>query len=314
MVSIIIPCYNYEQYIAQAIESALSQTYSDVEVIVVNDGSTDSSAEAITPYADEITYIETENHGACHARNTGWRRATGRYIKFLDADDTLYIDAIEKQVAQSEERDDNDHVVFGDARYVTEEGTIVNEEKKPSRDGNVTEDEYLLANNIQTARPLHRRALLQAVGGFDEELPRAQEYDLHLRLALHGARFIYCPGQVVTVQVHEGHDRISNQNFFREQPRSRLSRLKDRISMIESADAMTEGIRKQMAHDAWFGGRMALQAGHRGVAVEYFGLAQAMHSDPIQSPSTLYRWAVRFWGPYMAERLVSLARNLRISR
>ena len=89
-VSITIPTYNREQYICQAIESALQQTMTDIEVIVVDDGSTDNTKEIIRPYMDRIKYVYTENGGPARARNTGMKHAKGEYVSFLDSDDLYY--------------------------------------------------------------------------------------------------------------------------------------------------------------------------------------------------------------------------------
>jgi len=89
-VSIIIPTYNREQYISQAIESALSQTLKDIEVIVVDDGSTDNTEKVISPYRNRINYIKTENGGVAHARNIGMEMAKGDYVSWLDSDDIYY--------------------------------------------------------------------------------------------------------------------------------------------------------------------------------------------------------------------------------
>ncbi len=88
-VSIIISCYNYEAYVAQAIESALAQTFDDFEVIVVDDGSTDRSADVISRYADRVQSIRRENGGSIKACMTGLAASSGRFILFLDADDVL---------------------------------------------------------------------------------------------------------------------------------------------------------------------------------------------------------------------------------
>ncbi len=89
-VSIVIPTYNRQQYICHAIESAFSQTLTDIEVIVVDDGSTDNTEEVIKPYRNKINYIKTENGGPAHARNVGMKMASGDYISWLDSDDLYY--------------------------------------------------------------------------------------------------------------------------------------------------------------------------------------------------------------------------------
>jgi glycosyltransferase involved in cell wall biosynthesis len=89
LVSIVMPCFNNEAYVAEAIDSALGQTYDNIEVIVIDDGSTDGSLDIIRSYGDRITWRTGPNEGACAARNKGLALARGEFIKFLDADDIL---------------------------------------------------------------------------------------------------------------------------------------------------------------------------------------------------------------------------------
>ena len=98
-VSIIIPTYNRQAYLAEAIESALAQTYPHIEIIVVDDGSTDATKERVASYGDRVKYVYTPNGGVAHARNVGMGVATGRYLTFLDSDDVLYPYAIELEAA-----------------------------------------------------------------------------------------------------------------------------------------------------------------------------------------------------------------------
>lgn len=98
LVSIIIPVYNGERYLAAAIESALAQDWEHREIIVVNDGSTDRSLEIIESYRPLVTLINQQNTGACHARNAGLMAATGDYIQYLDQDDLLHPEKISLQV------------------------------------------------------------------------------------------------------------------------------------------------------------------------------------------------------------------------
>jgi glycosyltransferase involved in cell wall biosynthesis len=98
-VSVIVPTYNRARLLPTALESALSQSHPDVEVIVIDDGSTDDTKAVIQPFLDRIVYLETENGGPAHARNIGMRAATGRYLSFLDSDDLYLPGKLELQAA-----------------------------------------------------------------------------------------------------------------------------------------------------------------------------------------------------------------------
>src|SRR5437773_9320352 len=97
-VSVVIPNYNYAHFLREAIDSALAQTYKDIEVIVVDDGSTDASADVIASYDSRIHPVFSQNQGVAAARNRGVAESTGEYIAFLDADDAWLPTKIEKQV------------------------------------------------------------------------------------------------------------------------------------------------------------------------------------------------------------------------
>ena len=86
-VSVIIPTYNYGRFIAKAIESVLAQTHPIEEIIVVDDGSTDETAETVAKFAPRVTYTRQRNSGVCAARNSGVKHSSGDFIAFLDADD-----------------------------------------------------------------------------------------------------------------------------------------------------------------------------------------------------------------------------------
>ena len=106
-VSVIIPAYNAEPFIERAIDSVLSQTYKNVEIIVINDGSTDKTEQKVKAYIEKyenIKLISTENGGVCRARNIGIETASGEYISFLDADDELLPDALEVMISVANEK------------------------------------------------------------------------------------------------------------------------------------------------------------------------------------------------------------------
>ena len=126
LVTIIIPVYNAEPYLNEAILSAINQTYKNTEILIVNDGSTDNSLEIAQRFNDSrIKIITQKNQGGSIARNRGIQIAQGDYIKFLDADDTLELYAIEQQVDCLKNMKENE-LVFGDFNFINQKGEITN--------------------------------------------------------------------------------------------------------------------------------------------------------------------------------------------
>src|SRR2546428_4652348 len=117
-VRVVIPIYNGERYLREALESVFAQTYRDYEVICVNDGSTDGSPAVLREYGTRVTVVQQANAGQGAARNTGARHAAGRYIAFLDQDDRWYPHKLEHQVAVLEAGPD---AAFG-ARQLGKDG------------------------------------------------------------------------------------------------------------------------------------------------------------------------------------------------
>jgi len=193
-VSVIIPAYNAAQFLGPALDSVLAQTFTDYEIIVVDDGSPDADAldAALAPYLDRIRYVRQENRGPSGARNTGIRNATGEFVAFLDSDDLWMPEFLEAQVLRL--RDDDhpdvvytDEVVFGDTPYAGE--SVM--QYFPSR-GDVTLDALLDKTCvIPTSTVVARRQALLDVGLFNEEYRCCEDFDLWLRLAYDGASFAY---------------------------------------------------------------------------------------------------------------------------
>lgn len=126
-VSVVIPTYNNERYIVEALESVLSQTYDDYEVVVVDDGSTDATRRLLEPYLDRIRYHHQENRGLAVARNVGLDLAEGKYVTYLDGDDVMLSGNLEIKAAVMESRPDlggvfSDFCVFSDAGILHERG------------------------------------------------------------------------------------------------------------------------------------------------------------------------------------------------
>ncbi len=315
LVSIIIPCFNDEDFVEDAIDSAVGQTYPNVETIVIDDGSTDHSWSVVRPFADQVRYERQANQGAPAARNQGLELAEGKYVKFLDADDVLVEDCIERQVQQSERLpEDKKAVVFGDAIWVDEDGTELDgyddlRERKPDEDP-VT---HLLHSNPLTSCPLHRRDYLQDVGGFDTSLPRSQEHDLHLRLALAGVEFVYEPGPTYYFRQHEGADRISGRSYVEQGLMTHYKLIRRHQRLIENAreGPLSVEMRRALARGLWRHGRGILREGHKKTAKRYFSEARELaQSNKCVVGSLPYKALEKVVGAGGAEKVMSIAKKI----
>jgi glycosyltransferase involved in cell wall biosynthesis len=180
-ISIIIPAYNAEQTILETIKSAQQQTFSDFELIVINDGSKDRTIEILQDVKDErLKIFSYENAGSATARNRGISHATGEFITFLDADDLWTPDKLELQLAALKQ-----HPEAGVAYSWTcniKEGECIHY-VKPVFEGNVYEN-LLLCNFISNgSNPLIRREAIESVGEFDTTLKSSEDRDYWLRIA-----------------------------------------------------------------------------------------------------------------------------------
>lgn len=178
LVSVIIPCYNKSEWIKEAIDSCLNQTYSHIEIIIIDDGSTDNSLEIIKSYGDRVIWETGQNRGGNHARNRGFALSSGQYIQYLDADDYLLPEKIEKQVRCLEKT--NANLVYGNVicKYYSTDGTSYSSELQTCgpHDDML---EFLLSFEyfIQTASPLIERQAIANSEGWDENLQAAQDID-----------------------------------------------------------------------------------------------------------------------------------------
>ena len=122
LVSIVIPVYNGANYVAEAIESALKQTYKNIEVIVVNDGSTDNTEKIVKKYGDKIRYFYKENGGVASALNLGIKNMKGEYFSWLSHDDVYYSNKIERQIEELKKLENKDTIIYSNIEYIDKKG------------------------------------------------------------------------------------------------------------------------------------------------------------------------------------------------
>jgi hypothetical protein len=187
-VSVVIPTYNRAQTIGRAVDSVLAQTYSDLEVIVVDDGSTDDTRQVLARYGDAIRYLYQENQERRVARNNGIRHACGEYIAFLDSDDLWLPDKLRRQVALL---DQNPQVglVYGQMFPIDPDGTWHLRATRCTGWGQpgpaMIFEQLVMRNLIPTPTVVARKRCFDHVGGFDPSLTCSEDWDLWLRIALH---------------------------------------------------------------------------------------------------------------------------------
>ena len=197
LVSIITATYNHRQYIAETIDSALAQTYPHCEVLVVDDGSTDGTAEMLSAqYGDQIRLWAKPNGGVSSARNLALRHAQGDYIQFLDSDDLLLPEKVATHVAYLEAHPEVGAVYSHALCFRDEqpEKRFEYSRKHLYRSGqlfaSMLDQGYVLIH-----MPLIRREWVERAGPFDEQIPTCEDWEFMLRLAWVGTPFAYLEGE-----------------------------------------------------------------------------------------------------------------------
>ena len=189
MISIIIPAYNNAKELPKTLESVFKQDYKDIEVIVVNDGSTDSTEEVVKPYLGRITYIKQDNSGAPKARNRGFAESRGEYVMFLDADIKMRTHCITDLIKALQEHPEASYVypsfLWGWKEF----------KGRP-----FSYEELKKMNYIHTSALIRRRAF----PGFDESLKKFQDWDLWLTMAEKGSNGIWVDKVLYQVAPHKG--------------------------------------------------------------------------------------------------------------
>jgi len=181
-ISIIIPAYNAERTILETIKSVQQQTFSDFELIVINDGSRDRTLKILEDVKDErITVFSYENAGVSIARNRGITHATGDFISFIDADDLWTPDKLELQIAALQQYPEAG-VAYSWTNLIDEKGEFLHAGEPIDFTGNVYK-ELLVRNFIYSgSNPLIRRQVIESVG-FDDTLTHGEDWEFYLRLA-----------------------------------------------------------------------------------------------------------------------------------
>lgn len=239
LVSVVTATYNMGQYLRGAIDSVLTQDWPAVEVILVDDGSTDNTAQALEAYADEprVTVIRQVNAGQTKAKNAGLRAARGEFVGFCDADNVWLPGKLRRQVSVLQ-ANPSAGVVYGDVTLIGPAGESLPTPRVTRWGGRITG--RLLADNFVTFNTtLAPRRVLEEFGGFDESLRMAIDYDLWLRVSTK-YEFLYLPETFVQYRIwggqmsHRTGERLDS--YFRLLERF-LERYPDSVSRADVAGA-----------------------------------------------------------------------------
>ncbi len=307
-VSVLVPCHNAERFVDEAIESALAQTHPAVEVVCVDDGSTDGTLKHLEAWGDRVVLDSGPNRGGPVARNRALELSRGEFIQYLDADDVLLPEKLERQLPPlvAGEAD----LVFCNKRVIGSDGVLRERPSPPSPEG-VDPVVYCLENalpgvagHIITGQPLHRRSCLEAVGGFREGVPLSQDKELLLRLAAAGVRLSYVDAVLFTYRDHPG-PRVSRQARPASWPAIVLMEIAE-IVLSGPPYRVSEAGRSALARQLF---ALSIEAWREDPALGARGLRMAgrISADHLAATGPGYRAVARLLGATNTERLLRLA-------
>jgi glycosyltransferase involved in cell wall biosynthesis len=208
--SIVIPAYNSKDFLAKTIQSALAQDVGNIEIIVVDDGSKDSTFDIADSF-DGVWAFKQENAGDSAARNSGLSRATGEFVLFLDHDDVLHPKAISLHYAAFGDKPEID-MVFGSNLQISETGEILGENRQPVR--RFSGRDVAMNTTPSFSQCMYRKSSLDRIGGFHPEALNCADHDLNIRLLGDRAAGL-CHGELVmSYRKHQGQQTRSPSKLY----------------------------------------------------------------------------------------------------
>ena len=216
LVSVVLATYNHERFIAKAVESILGQTLRELELIVVDDGSTDGTGDAVRRFADpRLTYLRTENSGPSFAFNTGIRRASGDYVALMSGDDIAEPARLEVQCAKSAQN--RGAVVFSRVRMIDDDGLPISghpldslfNDFRPASPDDLVHSLFFGPNRLNAPTCLAPRQAYVDCGLFDEACIQLQDLDLWVGLACRGYEFVILAQPLLSYRVRRGSENLS---------------------------------------------------------------------------------------------------------
>lgn len=313
LVSILIPVYNSARWVKAAIESALAQTYPRCEVLVRDDGSTDDSLAIVKSFASRIRWTSGPNIGANRTRNELLRQCSGEWMQFLDADDYLLPEHVERQVGVAQTSPHADVVYSPFTLELWEDDVKVETKLLPVPEPR--EPCFLLAcwRLPGTHACLFRRDALVRIGGWRHGQPCCQEHEMMLRLIKAGNTFVYASSSGAVYR-HWSNGTLSKKNVARTIA-TRLGIVRDLEEFLTSHGSMTPEVRRAAMQCRLESARTLYANGNEVEASQLAAEASCQFPDcPLPTTPAfprMYRLAYRVFGFDRAERLATAARSLR---
>jgi glycosyltransferase involved in cell wall biosynthesis len=294
-VSVILPVYNGEDYVKCAIESVLDQTLQDFELIVVDDGSKDSTPTVVREYGDRIRYIRQSNGGVASAFNHGLRLASGRYISWLSHDDVFMPTKLEMQV-HAVSRHATPAVCYTDIQIIDARGVVIEEREIEEHGRGEVLRNLLVGEPVSLAAYslLYDRRCVDEVGMYDESQRYTQDADMLIRLARRFP-FVRVPQKLMRVRHHGGRSSLDKKwmqdalKFYRE--------WLDELSLEElfpEFGGRATGLERARARQ-WLGDRYAERAVHPYLKLARAQYLKALRESPAILPSLAPKLA-KFYG------------------
>ncbi len=251
LVSTIIPVYDQERYVASAIDSALAQTFRDMEILAVDDGSTDRTPGILATYGNRIRVLRKPNGGVATALNEGIRHARGDWIAWLSSDDLWEPTKLERQVAAAE-REPRPGLVYSDAWIIDSEGRILRRTlPPPAVQGAKLVSALVRRCFINGASVVMRRDLFERFGFFNERDQVACDYDMWLRLALAGVRFAHVPEPLARYRIHPEQDSVRKREAVVRTGKQVASRALHRMGSARGAAAALLRLKDEVGALPW---------------------------------------------------------------
>lgn len=305
-VSILIPCYNAEKWIAQAINSALEQTYSNKEVIVVDDGSTDNSLEIIKSFSDLIYWESQANQGGNATRNRLLELSTGEWLQYLDSDDYLLPEKIERQINFLSQQPEADIICSPAIAEYHQEGKVWQEASPvlQPRDPWILLAKWALP---QTGGSLWRKQALIDVGGWAKQQPCCQEHELYSRLLMGGKKFAYWDESRAVYRLWSNNS-VSRKDQW--EPFRRRLEIKDRIEQYLQQENQLTRDRQDAINQARFGCARVIYNYNQDWATQIVNQIHEREPNfvPFMSVPTLYQIPYRVLGFSKLEKIATMKR------